>query len=333
MADAVPFDFRQHHGAARHVSAWCSRLLAGAMLSVTASPAVAAAAPELRFASVTGANGVPLTVAEAGPAGAPGILFLHGFGQTHLSFADQFADPALARDFHLVAVDLRGHGNSGKPWTAADYSGQAFAADVAAVMQATGLKRPVIVAWSFGGLVAMHYVRHHGIGNLAGINLVGTAGQLVPPPTTAGKAPVDMDWVRWILSDSLADNLRATERSVDLFTARPMPAAWRDRTLRAAMTMPAYARRAIGATPDSNTDLVAALRLPVLFTAGAQDAIAPLAAAEAAAAALPGARLSVYPDSGHSPFAEEPTRFNGELAGFVRAALATDPDPAKEVQQ
>ena len=39
------------------------------------------------------------------------------------------------------------------------------------------------------------------------------------------------------------------------------------------------------------------------------------------AAKVPGARVSVYPESGHSPFAEEPERFNRELIEFARATL------------
>lgn len=299
------------------------------MLAVSATGALAdSASPGLRFSTVEGPGGVPLNVVEAGPAGAPGILLLHGFSQTHLSFAAQFDDPLLTRDFHLVAFDLRGHGNSGKPWTAADYTGEVLAGDVAAVIEATGLRRPVIVAWSFGGLVAMHYVRRFGAGGISGLNLTGTVGQLVPPPPPApGAPPPDPEWVRRMLSDSLADNLLAAERSVDLLVARPMPPAWRERTLRAAMTMPAYAKRAIGPGMASNADLAPRLTIPVLFSAGARDAIAPVAMVQPGAATLPDARVSIYAEAGHSPFAEEPGRFNRELAAFVRAAAGTPAAP------
>jgi pimeloyl-ACP methyl ester carboxylesterase len=277
-----------------------------------------------RYRTVSGAGDAPLNVVEAGTTGAPGILFLHGFSHTHLSFGAQLADAALGREHQLVAMDLRGHGNSAKPWAPADYTGARFADDVAAVVAATGLVRPVIVAWSFGGLVAMHYVRQFGVAAIAGLNLVGTAAQLVilPVPAASSGGGPDPDWVRWTLSGNVAENQRATERSATSLTAHPLPAAVAERTLRAALTMPAYAKRAIGAAPGDNRDLLPVLRLPVLITAGALDPIAPLAAATAAAAALPQARLSAYPAAGHSPFAEEPERFNRELADFVRTARA-----------
>lgn len=288
----------------------------GAVVGHVVIPGGTIAPVALRFRTVNGAGGVPLNVAEAGPAGAPGIFLLHGFSQTHLSFETQLNDPALTRLFHVVAPDLRGHGNSGKPWDAEAYTGEMLAADVEAVLQATGLERPVIVAWSFGGLVAMHYIRRYGTDRIAGLNLVGTNGRLVP--VTAQPPPPQMnEWMRQMLSGSLADNLEAAALSIDMLTARPMPAAWRERMLQAAMTMPVYVKRAIGSGAGDNSDLAGKLAIPVLLSAGDKDQIAPADAARAAAAALPNARVSIYAESGHSPFAEEPARFNRELTDFA----------------
>jgi non-heme chloroperoxidase len=50
------------------------------------------------------------------------------------------------------------------------------------------------------------------------------------------------------------------------------------------------------------------------------DRIILSAAGKYTAAHVPGARLSLYDGIGHSPFFEDPTRFNRELAAFVRAA-------------
>jgi non-heme chloroperoxidase len=87
-----------------------------------------------RFSYVPGAHGVPLSVAETGHPDALGVLFIHGLGQSHLSFSAQLESP-LAERFHLVAFDLRGHGNSGKPWEASAYSeSRAWADDVAAML-------------------------------------------------------------------------------------------------------------------------------------------------------------------------------------------------------
>lgn len=87
------------------------------------------------------------------PSGAP-ILFLHGWSQCTLSWERQLCDPGLAARFRMVAFDLRGHGASAKPHEVAAYdNSQAWAGDVAAVIAAMQMVRPVIVAWSYGRTV------------------------------------------------------------------------------------------------------------------------------------------------------------------------------------
>lgn len=278
----------------------------------------------LRWSTVSGSTGAPLNVVQAGLDSGPGILFLHGFSQSALSWQAQLNDPQLQQAFQLVAVDLRGHGNSAKHWRAEDYSDEAWAGDVAAVLAATGLDRPVLVAWSFGGLVAMHYVRHYGTGQLAGLQLVGGVGQLVlqPPPAV----PLDPAWVRDMLADDIRANLRAAHQSVSRLTAEPMPADWVEQTLAAYLMMPPYAKRAIGAAMGDNSDLAARLDLPVRLAGGALDPIVAPAVLEQAAAALPQASVTIYAGAGHSPFAELPQQFNRDLAAFMQQVQVKDKD-------
>lgn len=290
------------------------------LLMVIGSPLHAEDA--LRWSTVSGSTGAPLNVVQAGVNSGPGILFLHGFSQSALSWQAQLNDPQLQQAFQLVAVDLRGHGNSAKPWRAEDYSSETWAGDVAAVLAATGLDRPVLVAWSFGGLVAMHYVRHYGTGQLAGLQLVGGVGQLVlqPPPAV----PLDPAWVRDMLADDIRANLRAAHRAVSHLTAEPMPADWVEQTLAAYLMMPPYAKRAIGAALGDNSDLAARLDVPVRLAGGALDPIVAPAVLEQTAAALPQASVTIYAGAGHSPFAELPQQFNHDLAAFVQQVRAEE---------
>jgi non-heme chloroperoxidase len=138
-------------------------------LGGTGSPVLAADSEMLRYQTVVAPDGVPLNVVEAGPLGAPGILFIHGVGQSYASWNRQLHSE-LASSFHLVAFDLRGHGGSGKPWLAKSYNQSCiWAADVAAVIAATALTRPIMVVWSYGGTIGMDYVRCRGTENLSGI--------------------------------------------------------------------------------------------------------------------------------------------------------------------
>ncbi len=118
------------------------------------------------------ADGLTLRGDARGPAGAPEILLIHGLRQSRTSWSKQFDDPSLA-SFRTVAFDLRGHGDSDKPDRPAAYSDpDLWADDVAAMIRAAGLRRPVLIGWSLGGYIAGACLRRHGGSGIAGINLV-----------------------------------------------------------------------------------------------------------------------------------------------------------------
>jgi pimeloyl-ACP methyl ester carboxylesterase len=59
----------------------------------------------------------------------------------------------MARDFSVIAVDQRGHGDSGKPENGYDFA--SVGADVAALLEGRGIERPVLVGHSWGADVAL----------------------------------------------------------------------------------------------------------------------------------------------------------------------------------
>src|SRR5262245_36939761 len=100
---------------------------------------------QMKTQKITGGGGVQLHVVEAGnPDGRP-ILFLHGFSQSGLAWSRQL-DSELARDHHLVAMDLRGHGLSDKPRDAYGDS-RMWADDVRAVIDSLNLDHAVLCGW------------------------------------------------------------------------------------------------------------------------------------------------------------------------------------------
>jgi pimeloyl-ACP methyl ester carboxylesterase len=307
-------------------------LLGGAVPA--AAQAAEAAPAALRYHAVTSADGVVLNVVESGPVDAPPVLFVHGIGQSMLSWRRQLEGP-LAGSLRLVALDLRGHGDSGKPYTPESYREACrWAEDLRAVHRALGLARPVVVAWSFGGLVAMHYVRCLGTGELGGLALVATAaGRLVSPPAgppspgalRAGAAAREMS------APDLRRNLAGARDFAALMTAAPPDAAWEAESVAALLRLPAYVRRALGTETlgpggvpvTTNADLAPRLDLPLMVVTGGRDALSDgRALAEAYRARFPAAEVLVYEESGHSPFAELPARFDADLARFVSSRRA-----------
>jgi haloacetate dehalogenase len=92
----------------------------------------------------------------------PAVLLLHGYPQTHAIW--HRVAPALAARFNVVASDLRGYGDSGKPPTDerhAPYSKRAMAGDQVALMRALGHQRFFVVGHDRGGRVAHRLALDH----------------------------------------------------------------------------------------------------------------------------------------------------------------------------
>lgn len=92
----------------------------------------------------------------------PALLLLHGYPQTHVIWHK--IAPELAKRYTVVATDLRGYGDSGKPVTDsthAPYSKRSMAADQVEVMEALGFERFSVVGHDRGARVAHRLVRDH----------------------------------------------------------------------------------------------------------------------------------------------------------------------------
>src|SRR6266478_5886424 len=150
-------------------------------------------------------DGLTISAQEWGNAAGAEILFIHGFSQSHLSWMRQ-VDSDLAKEFRIVTYDLRGHGNSDKPLEAARYrDSKAWGDEVQAVIDAAGLKHPVLVGWSYAGRVISDYLATHGSGQLAGINFVDAP--IKADPALIGD---NLKNLPLMASDDLVTNITAT---------------------------------------------------------------------------------------------------------------------------
>jgi non-heme chloroperoxidase len=265
--------------------------------------------------SVKTPDGLTISAQQWGNPGGREILFIHGFAQSYLSWMRQ-VDSELANEFRIVTYDLRGHGNSDKPLDPARYrDSRAWGDEVQAVMDAAGLKRPVLSGWSYAGRVISDYLATHGADRLAGINYVGSSIRV--DPATVGDNIVNLPLMA---SEDLVTNIAATRSFVHGCFSRQPTADDFETMLAFNMMVPPAVRGAMGGRPHDATAMVSKLNIPVLVTHGAEDRNIRLEAARYTASVIPGATLSVYEGIGHSPFYEDAPRFNAELASFVRTA-------------
>lgn len=301
--------------AARSFPGLLALLLTLALLS---TPLARAAAGQGQFGYVTAPDGLPLCVFETGNPQGKELLLIHGFSQSYAVFKRQYEGP-LAADHRIVALDLRGHGCSGKPWAESAYSGtRIWADDIDAVIRAKRLAHPLVVAWSFGGYVAVNYVEHHGTKGIAGIVLVGSNAGLPPAPTDPAVL-ARLDAARAANANRLPDveaGIAEGRGFVKLMTARPAPPDMAEIMFATNQMLPPYARSAMSRLSLQSDAVVPRMTTPTLLLVGDRDGSQSVEVLGGLAKRLPDGRLKVMAGAGHAAFIDAPQEFDDALREF-----------------
>src|SRR5262245_60143591 len=200
--------------------------------------------------SVKTPDGLTISAQEWGNPQGPEILLIHGFSQSHMSWMRQ-VDSDLAKEFRIITYDLRGHGNSDKPDDKTRYhDNKAWADEVKAIMETAGLKRPVLVGWSYAGRVISDYVAHHGADKLAGINFVDASIKFFPEFVGENLKNLPI-----MGSEDMATNIAATREFVrGCFEKQPTVEDF-EITLAFNMMVPPRVRNHLGGRPLDATDV------------------------------------------------------------------------------
>ena len=272
----------------------------------------ATSVPTVRRLVETGRQ--PIAVTEAAAAGAPPLVLVHGIGSRAESWWSVLGP--LAERFHVYAVDLRGHGGSGKP--GAGYLLDDYAADLGALLDALGLERPFVLGHSLGAMTTM----------LWAVQQPGRAARIVleDPPLRTEPAILDAfdGWMQlnaapleavafWYQSEHPDWSWEECRRRAESITSTH-PAVFAE--LRAASE---EALAQPGPGRDPRLDALAAIDAPTLLVRGDPDLgsmVGPDDVAEIAAAA-PQVVVRRIPGTGHSIHREQPEAFVREVVGFL----------------
>jgi len=267
--------------------------------------------------SIAGGGGLTLHVEETGPVNAQSILFIHGFSQCGLAWRKQMRS-GLADEFRLIAMDIRGHGSSEKP---PDVYGDShlWAEDVHAVVTVLGLHAPVLVGWSYGGVIVLDYVKDYGDDRIGGIQLVGAVTRL-------GESLVSSNFLGGeflalmpgFFSENTMESVSALTRFLRLCHGESLSADDLYLLLGANVTVPPCVRQELFARSLNHDQVLAAIRRPVALVHGEADEIVSPRMCTHMETLLSGATVSTYANAGHMPFWTEPERYNRELGEFAR---------------
>ena len=263
---------------------------------------------------ISGGGGVPLHVVETGDSGGRSILFIHGFSQCWLAWTRQL-ESDLANGRRLVAMDLRGHGSSGKPRDAYGES-KLWADDVHAVIETLKLDRPILCGWSYGPLVILDYIRHYGSDRIGGLHFVSGITRLGTEQAAAVLDPGFLKLIPGFFSTDTEESVHSLETLFRMCLVKEPSMEDAYLMLGCAVSTPPHVRQAMFSRSFDNDDLLPTIRKPVLITHGARDAIVSASVVHEHKASMKHAEIHLMENMGHAPFWEDAGEFNGRLRVF-----------------
>ena len=246
-------------------------------------------------------------VAGTGPA----VLFLHAFPLT-LRMWDAAAR-ALEGTHQVVRFDARGFG--GTPPGDGLLTMERIADDAVALIDHLALSKVTVCGLSMGGYAAFALLRRHP-GRVKALVLADT--RTAPDSPEAKRArSAQADTVRHEGPSGIADGF--LQKAVGDTTRKERPevvARIKETILAASSRGIVDALAGLAARADSGPTL-REVQVPTLVVCGAEDALTPVADAEAIQRGIPGSRLVIIPGAGHLSALEDPAAFNAALAGFL----------------
>lgn len=276
------------------------------------------------------ASGLRVALLEAGAAPGRPLLLAHGFTGAKEDFGDHLEDLA-ARGWHCVAPDLRGHGGSDQPAGRQSYGLRIFAGDILALADRLGWERFTLLGHSMGGMAAQQVALDAGH-RLEGLVLMNTShgppDGIDPALVELGKSMVATGGMALLVEASRGHRgALGTPAHERLLASRPGYREFGEaKSLACSSEMWMAMVDELLHQPD-RLDALAGLSVPTLVLVGGHDASF-LAHSRRMAAAIPGAKLVVLPDAGHSPQFESPRAWLEAVVSFLAALpRAERPEP------
>jgi non-heme chloroperoxidase len=246
------------------------------------------------------------------------IVLIPGWPLSDEMYEYQYND-LINKNFRVIGITLRGFGKSDKPY--GDYNYDVHALDIKKVLSKLEIEDAVLVGFSMGGAIAIHYVSSDNGAHVAKLVLAGAAAPIWTQredfPYNLEKSAVD-DLIELnykdrpkLLSD-FAKIFSATETSLDEGIGTWLYGIG----LSASSHAMAQCLIALRDT-DLRRDL-SKINIPTVIMHGKKDKICSFELAEQMKAGISNSHIVTFENSGHSLFLEETQKFNSELIKFAK---------------
>jgi 3-oxoadipate enol-lactonase len=247
-------------------------------------------------------NGIDIAYTDEG-SGTP-LVLIHGYPLSRRMWDPQVQ--GLSSDARVIAIDLRGHGESQAPFwlTTVD----TYADDVRGLLDHLNIDKAVICGFSMGGYVAFAFLRRYPE-RVRGLILADTRPQPDAPEGKAarfqsaltaqsqGAGAIAEAMIGRLLSQKSMDEKRELVEAVKgIMQNTPVQGIAGD--------LMAMAER-----PDS-VEMLSSINVPTLVIVGEVDGLTPPADSQLMAERIPGAKIEIIPGAAHLSNMEEPEHFN-----------------------
>jgi pimeloyl-ACP methyl ester carboxylesterase len=262
---------------------------------------VFAQTPQDRFVNV---NGLRLHFLDWGSEGKQPMILLHGIGRVAHTF-DHLAGH-FSKDYRVIAVDMRGHGDSG--WSSEGaYLVEDYVKDIEGLAAQVGLKNIVIWGNSTGGRVAQVFAGMHP-------ELVaGVISEDVGPERPREIADSGTNRMRqedergWASEDELLAQLKSSNARTNPAVLEAYVKFGSKRRPDGRVIWKRDPKIANGFVPTELWRFVRQIKSPIIYVLGGRSTIVPAATQQELKQALPQVQIVTLPGLGHYP-SEENTK-------------------------
>ncbi|MDA4131060.1 MAG: alpha/beta hydrolase [Thaumarchaeota archaeon] len=240
------------------------------------------------------------------------IVFVHGWTMSHRVWDHQIF--SLSDRYQVVAIDLRGHGESDKPESS--YSFKEFANDLSDLFEHLNLNEIVLIGWSMGMSVSLSYFENYGGRHVSKLVLTGGPIKLSQAADYPhGIPPIDLEgYIRRKIDHRVAEEyafgrksyLKQSEEDAAYFVSIAMQTPL-DVAIKSVREQDKLDHRA----------LLGQIQVPTLVIYGRHERFYPSSLPEYIVSHLPKGKLSIFENSAHFPFQEEAKLFNTKLVEFI----------------
>ena len=255
--------------------------------------------------STTLANGLPLRYVELGE-GERTLLLLHGFTSSSRTWA--LVASHLAKHFHVLIPDQRGHGDSAKPQNGYDVT--QLAADAVAFLDALNLAEIDLVGVSMGSFVAQKVAAAYPerVRKLV----------LVSSGTTREASP-GVDWLREQV-EQLTTPIDEEFLSLWLDNPNPVDKPFHDAIYAETAVIPPYVWKGVmdGLAEHDPRGFLSEISAETHILFGALDAFFSADEQQELLTLIPNATLKTYPHNGHNLHWEQPESIATDIINFCQ---------------